>query len=119
MTQPTDAMDRRRYPRVRVDFDADVWVSRGDKFIHVRGHLVILGEGGAFLELAKNYAIGSRLKLRFTTAIFGDIACQAVVRNSFEGKGVGTEFVDMDPADQERIAAFIERTRRSRVPTGR
>ncbi len=113
MTQPKSAPIRRRHPRVRVDFDAAVWVDRGDKTIQIHGRLVVLGAGGAFLELGESYAIGSLLRLRFFIPKLGEIACQVIVRNSLEGKGVGTEFLDMDPPDQERIKAFIEKIRRS------
>ncbi len=111
MTQP--APIRRRHPRVRVDFDADVWVDLGGETIHTHGRLVDLGTGGAFLELGKSYAIGSRLRLRFTIAELGEITCRAIVRNRLEGKGVGTEFLEMNPPDQEQIEAFIEKIRRS------
>ncbi len=109
MTQPTDTTERRRYPRVRVDFDADVWVSHGDKTIHIHGRLVVLGAGGAFLELGESYAIGSVLRIRFTVAELGEIACQVIVRNRLEGKGVGTEFLGMDLHDHARIKRFVEK----------
>ncbi len=73
------------------------------------GRLAILGAGGAFLELGENHAIGSLLRLRFTIAELGEIACQAIVRNALEGKGVGVEFLDIEPSDQERIKAFVEK----------
>ena len=113
MTQPTPTPDQRRYPRAHVDFDADVWVNRGGEAILIFGRLVVLGAGGAFLELGESYAIGSLLRLRFSTAELGEIACQVIVRHSLEGKGVGTEFLDMDPPDQERIKAFVDKTRGS------
>ena len=113
MTQPTDTTERRRYPRARADFDADVWVSHGDETTHIPGRLVDLGAAGTFLELSENYAIGSLLRLRFTIAELGEITCRAIVRHGLEGKGVGTEFLDIDPPDQERIKAFVEKTHRS------
>lgn len=113
MTQPTPPPNQRRYPRAHVDFDAEVWVNRGSETILIFGRLVVLGAGGAFLELGESYAIGSLLRVRFTTADLGEIACQVIVRHSLEGQGVGTEFLDMDPSDQERIKAFVEKTRRS------
>ena len=110
MTQPTPTPDQRRYPRAYVDFDADVWVSHGDKTIHIQGRLVVLGEGGAFLELSENYAIGRLLRLRFAIAELGEIACQVIVRSSLEGKGVGTEFLGLDLHDHARIKRFVEKT---------
>ena len=116
MTQPTPTPHQRRYPRAHVNLDADVWVNRGGEAILRFGRLVILGAGGAFLELDESYAIGSLLRIRFTTAELGEIACQVIVRSSLEGKGVGTEFLDMDPPDQERIKAFVAKIRRSATP---
>ncbi len=111
MTQPTDTTGRRRrYPRVRVDFDADVWVNHGDETILIFGRLVVLGAGGAFLELDESYAIGRVLRVRFSVAELGEIACQVIVRNRLEGKGVGTEFLDMDLHDHARIKRFVEKT---------
>ena len=110
MTQPTDTAARRRYPRARVDFDADVWVGHGDKTIQIHGRLVVLGEGGAFLELSENYAIGRLLGLRFAIAELGEIACQVIVRSSLKGTGVGTEFLGLDLHDHARIKTFVEKT---------
>ena len=110
MTQPTDTAGRRRYPRARVDFDADVWVNHGDETILIFGRLVVLGAGGAFLELGESYAIGSLLRLRFSTAELGEIACQVIVRSSLEGTGVGTEFLGLDLHDHARIKTFVEKT---------
>ena len=106
MTESTYTTPR-RYPRARVSFDADVSV--GGRTIRMDGRLTILGAGGAFLELGKNYAIGSVVGLRFRIAELGEIACQAIVRNHLEGKGVGVEFLDIEPSDQERIKAFVEK----------
>ncbi len=95
---------------MRVDFDADVWVNHGDKTILTFGRLVVLGAGGAFLELDQSYAIGRVLRVRFIVAELGEIECQVIVRNRLEGKGVGTEFLDMDLHDHARIKNFVEKT---------
>ena len=88
MTQSTHT-PARRYPRARVSFAAEVSVDHGGKTIRMDGRLAILGAGGAFLELGENHAVGSLVRLRFTTAELGEIAGQAIVRNGLEGKGVG------------------------------
>ncbi len=94
---------------MRVDFAADVWVNYGDETIHVHGRLVVLGAGGAFLELYESYAIGRVLRVRFSVAELGEIACQVIVQNNLEGKGVGTEFLGMDLHDHARIKRFVEK----------
>ena len=75
MTQFIPTPDQRRHPRTDVNFDADVWVSHGDVTIHIPGRLVVLGTGGAFLDLSESYAIGSLLRLWFAVAELGEIAC--------------------------------------------
>ena len=107
MTPPVSNPPR-RYPRARVSVDADVSVDQGGTTTRMDGHLVVLGAGGAFLELGEAYAIGSLLRLRFTTAEIGEIASLAIVRNGLEGKGVGVEFLDIEPYDRERIKAFVD-----------
>ena len=107
MTESTYTTPR-RYPRARVSFPAEVSMDHGGTTIRMDGRLAILGAGGAFLELGENHAIGSLIRLRFTTAELGEIACQAIVRNGLEGEGVGVEFLDIEPSDQERIKAFVE-----------
>ena len=73
------------------------------------GHLVVLGGGGAFLELEERYPISSPLRLRFTLATLGEISCRAIVRYVIDGKGVAVEFLDIEPGDRERIMAFVEK----------
>ena len=43
--------DQRRFPRARLSFDSDVWVERPSGPTHFAGRFVVLGEGGACLEL--------------------------------------------------------------------
>ena len=62
--------DRRRFPRAEVSFHVDVWVDGAGS--RVSGRLVVLGGGGAFLELEDRYPISSSLRLRFALATLGD-----------------------------------------------
>ena len=48
------------------------------------------------------------MRVRFTLAPIGAIDCRAIVRNGLEAKGVGVEFLDLDPHDQERLRTFVE-----------
>ena len=101
----------RRYPRARVSFNVEVWVDRIGIERRVGGRPVVLGAGGAFLEVDKDYPAGTFLQVRFTLPPVGKIACGAIVRNGLEGKGVGVEFLDVGPHDRERITAFVEKAR--------
>ena len=52
------------------------------------------------------------MHVRFTLPTFVDIGCRAMVRYTFEGTavtGVGVEFLEVDPADQARITAFVKK----------
>ena len=104
--------DRRRFPRVEVSFHVDVWVDGAEA--RVNGRLVVLGGGGAFLELDDRYPISSSLRLRFALATLGEIGCRAMVRYVIEGKGVAVEFLDMDPGERDRIMVFVEARQPSR-----
>ena len=72
-----------------------------------RGRLVDLGTGGAFLELADGYPIGTCLSVRFQLVRLGELNCRAIVRRDIEGKGVGVEFLDLEAPEQERLSAFF------------
>ena len=98
----------RRDPRAKVSFKTKVWVYRAGGMTSVDGRFVVLGAGGAFLELGDTYPLGTMMRVRFTLAPIGEIDCQAIVRNGLEAKGVGVEFLDLDPHDQERLRRFVE-----------
>ena len=93
----------RRDLRARVNFETKVWVDRAGGPTSVDGRLVVLGAGGAFLELGDTYPLGTMMRVRFTLAPIGEIDCLAIVRNGLEAKGVGVEFLDLDPHDQVRV----------------
>ena len=98
----------RRDPRAKVNFETKVWVDRPGGTTSVDGRFVVLGAGGAFLELGDAYPLGTMMRMRFTLAPIGEIDCRAIVRNGLEAKGVGVEFLDLDPHDQERLRTFVE-----------
>ncbi len=97
----TPSGSRRRFPRVQVSFDIDVWVKHAGQARAVVGRLVMLGAGGAFL--------GMLMHVRFELPTFGEIACQAMVRyrNGFEGPGVGVKFLGIKTVERNRIVAFV------------
>ena len=100
---------RRRYPRARVSGDIAVWIERDGTVRRVMGRIVVLGAGGAYLEIGENYPVGTVLGVAFTEdPLMDELTCAAVVRNSLDGQGIGVEFLDLDPLDQARIQAFVE-----------
>ncbi len=90
-----------------MNFETKVWVDQAGSTTSVDGRLVVLGAGGAFLELGDTYPLGTMMRVRFTLASIGEIDCEAIVRNGLEAKGVGVEFLDLDPLVQVRIMTFV------------
>ncbi len=84
--------DRRQLPRVRVSFDVDVRVEHAGHARTVGGRVVVLGAGGAFLELDAAYPIGSFMHVRFELPTLGEISCRAIVRNDSENTGSASSF---------------------------
>ena len=107
MADPTS--DRRQHPRAQVSFDIDVWVDGAGRQVRTAGRLVVLSAGGAFLELDEDYPVGRPLRLRFELAALGKVGCRAIPRRYHHGTGVGVEFLEVDPADQARITAFVKK----------
>ncbi len=99
----------RRSPRARVSGDIPVWIERDGTVRRVMGRLVVLGAGGAYLEIGENYPLGTVLGVAFTPdPLMDEVTGAAVVRNSLDGPGIGVEFLDLDPLDRARIQAFVE-----------
>ncbi len=99
----------RRYPRARVSGDIAVWIERGATVRRMMGRIVVLGAGGASLEIGENYPVGTALGVAFTPdPLMDELTCAAVVRNGLDGQGIGVEFLDLDPLDQARIQTFVE-----------
>lgn len=100
----------RRYVRASVNFDVDVLSYSAGATNRDQGRLVVLGAGGAFLELGGTYAVGSMLKLGFKLPSTAEaVSCLAIVRDSQQGRGAGVEFVDLEPRDRARVTAFVTR----------
>ncbi len=111
--------DRRQLPRVRVSFDVDVRVEHAGHARTVGGRVVVLGAGGAFLELDAVYPIGSLMRVRFELPTLGEIGCRAIVRNAIEDTGVGVEFLDLEGVEHRRIVAFVTKHQIRNFPMSR
>ena len=111
MSPGTPSHPPRRYPRASVSLATEVWVDHTGVTRRVDGRFVVLGAGGAFLEVDETYPIGSRLYLPFRLAPIGEIACRAIVRDALARKGVGVDFLDLEPPDRARLGAFVEQHR--------
>jgi type IV pilus assembly protein PilZ len=72
-----------------------------------------LSKGGLYLDQTIPLPVGSRVKLRFTLpedTLSIAVTGQIVSINSRERLGMGVKFVELEPAVQERIDTFIERS---------
>lgn len=101
---------QRRYPRAIVNLTTEVVVDRGDASTSVGGRFLILGGGGAWIEMSWQYPIDTEVTLRFKLpSVTDDIACRAVVRNRVHRRGAGVEFVDITLSDRANVIAFVAR----------
>ncbi len=68
---------------------------------------MVLGGGGAFLELDEAFPRGSFMHVRFALPTLGELGCRAIVRDAIENTGVGVEFLDIEGVQHRRIVAFV------------
>jgi c-di-GMP-binding flagellar brake protein YcgR len=98
----------RRYPRAKIGFEIRVQVEHRATSTRTDGRLTVLGAGGAFLVLGRDYPVGSLLRVQFRLpSVDDEIACTAVVRNGVVGQGLGVEFIDISLRDQGQVATFV------------
>ncbi len=94
----------RRYPRVSVDLPAVYTLN--DRVGQTR--ILTLGGDGLFLAIPEPIALGARLSIGFRPAKhFPYLEVMAEVRNLIPGKGMGVEFIKVDPQYRQRLMTFI------------
>lgn len=109
-TSPLPWAHTRRYLRTNVSFPVDVVSYSAGDTTEDEGRLVVLGAGGAFLELGGIYGLRSLLRLAFELpSTPGKITCTGIVRCRLP-KGVGVEFSQLEPQDRDRISGFVTRS---------
>ncbi|MCA2978911.1 MAG: PilZ domain-containing protein [Myxococcaceae bacterium] len=97
--------DRRRRVRVNVSVPIEVRDGRGFSFHSTRD----LSSSGCFFDRAIPHAVGARVALSFALPGEGrTIRCEAEVVNvpDRKGFGMGLRFLNLAPADEQRIEAF-------------
>jgi c-di-GMP-binding flagellar brake protein YcgR len=94
----------RKYPRVSIDLPA-VYAFDGRTR---RVRISTLGGGGLFLADPEPIAVGARLSIEFRPAKhLARLEVQAEVRYLIPGKGMGVEFLALDPEYRQRLMTFI------------
>lgn len=99
--------ERRRSVRVFVSVPIEVRDERGFSFHSTRD----LSATGCFFDRAIPHPVGARVALSF--ALPGDgrtVRCEGEVVNvpNKQGYGMGIRFVNLSPADGQRIEAFAQ-----------
>ncbi len=102
---------RRRHLRAAVRCDAAIMVRKLDADDRpVKGRVLVLGAGGARLELDEPRSIGTVMMVSFTSKPTGEVRCHVVVRQVSDETHVGVEFLDLDSGHREHIDAFVRLT---------
>lgn len=99
------SLERRQNFRANVTIAVEVRDARGFSLFSTRD----ISSGGLFFDRAIPHAVGARVQLSFTLP--GEakaIRCDGEVVNvpDKHGYGMGVQFLDLAPADAERLAAF-------------
>ncbi|MDX2013570.1 MAG: PilZ domain-containing protein [Myxococcaceae bacterium] len=97
--------ERRRKVRVNVSVPIEVRDERGFSFHSTRD----LSASGCFFDRAIPHAVGARVALSFALPGEGrTIRCEGEVVNvpDRKGYGMGLRFLNLSPADEQRIEAF-------------
>lgn len=104
----------RRFLRVGLDgagLSCVVWRDGVDGSGPVKGQLMVLGEGGAFVEIKGRFGIGDTLGL--SLELPGNekdpFVCQGIVRECLEEEGIGVEFTELDGHALDRLRTAVLR----------
>ena len=99
--------EKRTHPRTALH--TEIWLGQDGIFTRGQGTLTDLSEGGAFIETADGFAIGSVLSIRFMLpGVRHLISCAAAVRNLRNGSaGLGVQFLDLSQDDRRLVSVFV------------
>jgi c-di-GMP-binding flagellar brake protein YcgR len=94
--------NRRMHPRAKLATQVE-W--QGLSSLALSGDVSV---GGMFIETTEQPASGSKIKLRFHLEDPGDVVvATGEVSYAIAQMGIGVRFLEMEPADRERIARYI------------
>ena len=106
----------RRYAQAIVNVTAKVGTGQNGAF-RTDGRFLILGGGGAWIEMSGHYPIGSTIEVRFRLPPNHHIVCRAVVRNWVVRRGAGVEFLDLSENDLAKVVAFVKKQAGAQAPS--
>lgn len=97
---------RRKYPRHKAPKGMFVvWKTAGQRTV---SRAETVGVGGLFLHTPTPLPVGAFIELLFDLKN-GEIRARATVRHSAPGRGMGIQFVQMQPADRARLQQFLSK----------
>lgn len=112
----SDPTDRRSGPRIPLE----MWVeeSTEDEMYFQRG--ANLSVGGLFLENTVPHPVGTQVTLAFSLpGTHERVSVRGEIVNARSGTfGMGVKFIDLTPADRERIERFVAGRDRARRDGG-
>lgn len=82
-----------------------VWKTAGQRTV---SRAETVGVGGLFLHTPTPLPVGAFIELLFDLKN-GEIRARATVRHSAPGRGMGIQFVQMQPADRARLQQFLSK----------
>jgi tetratricopeptide (TPR) repeat protein len=96
----------RKYPRIRAP--KGTWVAWKSLGKTATSRMETMGLGGLYLHDANPPAEGSTIELLFNLPT-GQVRARAIVRNTHPAKGMGIQFVQMQPEDRAKLHQFLTR----------
>lgn len=100
----TDFEKQRKYSRHKAPKGLFVgWKSAGQRNV---SRAEVVGMGGLFLHVAEPLEVGTMIQVVLDLQT-GEFRARAVVRDSTLGRGMGVQFVQMEPADRARLNQFL------------
>jgi hypothetical protein len=95
---------RRQYPRHKAPKGMRVgWRASARRGV---SQAEVVGLGGIFLQTPNPLPAGTMMELLFDLKT-GEVRARAIVRTSTPGKGMGVQFVQMQPVDRGRLNQFL------------
>ncbi len=97
---------KRKFPRVNLPKGLRVaWTFQKQRELTIAGTVSC---GGLFVISQQPAPVGSRVRLLFDIP-GGEVLATAVVRNHVAGRGMGLEFVEIQPDDRARLEGLLQR----------
>ena len=101
----TTFQKQRKYPRHKAPKGMCVgWRSHGRSIL---SRAEVVGLGGLFMHTQNPLPPGTVIELVFDLKTGVEVRARASVRDSVPGKGMGVQFVQMQPTDRARLNQFL------------